>query len=314
MFETMMVPVDGSRLAERALPVALTLAERAGAGIRLVYVHSTLSPAMTEGGPEMMGEVEAALREQAREYVEEVGARLRDEGATVSTSFLRGPVARTLADEAEEHADLVVMTSHGRGVFSRFWLGSVADGVIRHARVPVLVLRTGEDGDGGTADAEPPPARPEASAGFRRVLVPLDGSRLAEAILEPARELGGLTGAAFLLLRVLPPIMEPGYGYEDLPEGLEVQQVEELRTTAETYLDEVASRLDGSGGSVEAHTVVDPHPARAILRFAEERDVDLIALATHGRGGIRRLLLGSVADKLVRASHLPILVFQPREE
>lgn len=312
MYETIMVPVDGSELAERAFPVALGLAARADAGIHLVYVHSALPPPMTEGGPEMAGEVEEAVREQARAYLEETGERLSGEGLSVSTAFLRGPVAATLAEEANGRADLVVMTSHGRGVFSRFWLGSVTDGVIRHARVPVLVLRTGGEGEGGAGIEGP--ARPEDPARFRRILVPLDGSPLAEAILGPAVELGRLTGASFLLLRVLAPIMGPGFGYEDLPEGLEVRQVEELRARAGEYLDGVTSRLGGDAPSVEGHTVVDPHPARAILDFAEERDVDLIALATHGRGGIRRLLLGSVADKLVRASRLPILALRPREE
>jgi nucleotide-binding universal stress UspA family protein len=207
------------------------------------------------------------------------------------------------ADAASCGADLVVMTTHGRGPLSRFWLGSVADGLVRQLSVPLLLVRPKE----GPVDLD-------AEVRLRRFLIPLDGSAHAEAILEPALALGEASGAAYTLLRVVGPVPVVGYdvfGYA--PAGTDVALAEQLRQQAAAYLDRVAGRLCERGLEVRNHVVVNPSTAGAILTAADPRLADLVALETHGRGGPARLLLGSVADKVVRGAAAAVLVHRSPE-
>jgi nucleotide-binding universal stress UspA family protein len=197
--------------------------------------------------------------------------------------------------------DLVVMTTHGRGPFSRFWLGSVADEFLRRAPVPVLLVRPQE--------TKPDLGREPA---LRHVLVPLDGSPLAEQILGPAVSLGSLTRADYTLLRVVPPPMFGVYdagGFAISP--VEEPSLEEQRSHAEAYLDKVAERLRAKSLPVRTQVIVGRQPSEAILEEAQTQAIDLIALATHGLQGLQRLLLGSVADKVIRGASIPVLVYRP---
>jgi nucleotide-binding universal stress UspA family protein len=202
--------------------------------------------------------------------------------------------------------DLVVLTTHGRGPLGRFWLGSVADALVRRLPVPALLVR-------------PQEGAPAAEA-VRHILVPLDGSPLAEQILEPAAALAELTGAAVTLLRVVGPVPPPG---AEVPDGLIEEAVQQLlEKTAELQervnagasqgLETAAARLRERGLVVQTRVAVADAPAPAILDAAREVGADLIALATHGRRGLKRLLLGSVADKVVRGGTLPVLLLRPR--
>jgi nucleotide-binding universal stress UspA family protein len=257
------------------------------------------------------GILEEKLREDAQDYL--AGTARRLEGAApvpVSASLLEGDVAATLcAHAADTGADLVVMATHGRGPLGRFWLGSVADEVLRRLPVPLLLVRPGE---------EPPDLAAEPA--LRRVLVPLDGDPLAEQVLEPAAALAQLVGAEITLLRVVRPA---GPVPADLPEGAAgreaaalLEQVRGLHRQvlreAEGYLTRVAGRLRAPGRRVQTKVVVGEHAASAILDEARDGGADLIALATHGRHGLPRLLLGSVADKVVRGAAAPVLVLRPQ--
>jgi nucleotide-binding universal stress UspA family protein len=133
------------------------------------------------------------------------------------------------------------------------------------------------------------------------ILIPLDGSPLSEQVLGPAVELARLMEARCLLLRVVPPHSSRGRGAGDLSEVAK----------AEEYLEGVAARLRRQGLEVRTRAHLARHPAGAILEEAAARPGSLIALATHGRGGLTRLLLGSVAGKLVRAAAAPLLVYRP---
>jgi nucleotide-binding universal stress UspA family protein len=193
------------------------------------------------------------------------------------------------------------MTTHGRGPLSRFWLGSVADEFIRKTSVPVLLVRPKE----GTLDLSQEPV-------VRRVLIPLDGSGLAEQILGPAVALGSLMNADYTLLRVVCPPLFTVYD----PAAVAVSPVdqtslEEERTQAQAYLDQVAQRLRARSLPVCTQVLVGMQPHQAILEEVQAQGVDLIALATHGRKGLTRLLLGSIADKLVRGAGVPVLVHRP---
>lgn len=295
MSDTIMVPLDGSTFAEGALPVAAGLAKRDGATLALVRVYQPIPLApMSSASSDMLPEVDDTLRADALDHLETAAARVRaDHDIPVTTAMLDGPVAATLARHAEAiHARMVVMTTHGRGALSRLWLGNVTDQLIRHVPVPVLVVRPPVEG-------APAPAAPP-----RRVVVSLDRSPLAEAALGPARDLAG-SGGELLLLHVIEPLVPVGEpavaAFTPAAEGT----LERMRDDAEAYLRSVAPP------GAHSRVVVEAGVARGIIEAAEAWGADAIAIATHGHGGVRRLLLGSVADKVIRASPLPVCVVRP---
>lgn len=296
MYRSILVPLDGSPFAEYAVPAALAIARRAGGVIHLVHVHERLLIAETVDPVDR----QVARREEA-EYLSAVEARAAADGEVgVDAHLLRGAVVPKLLGQARRcGADLVVMTTHGRGGLSRLWLGSTADELLRRSELPVLLIRPGE---------ERPPVEDEPS--FHDVLVPLDGSPLAEQILPYAIGIARLFGGRLTLLRVARA--GPSFGYPSVPLGVPLEPVDAVE--AKGYLDRVADRLRGEG--LEAGTLVarNPVPARAIAEYAEANAVDLIALATHGRGGLSRLVLGSTADKVIRGCMVPVLVYRPRPE
>ncbi len=199
--------------------------------------------------------------------------------------------------------DLVVMTTHGRGPLTRVWLGSVADGLVRQMAAPLLLVRPSD----GPADLG-------AEARLRHLLVPLDGSPHAEAILQPALALGQVMRADYTLLRVVEPVPVLGYdvfGYA--PACTDFALMERLSRQAVDYPGGVASRLRGQGVDVRPLVLVNPSAAGAILSETESLRHDSIALETHGHGGAARLLLGSVADKVIRGATTPVLVHRSPE-
>jgi nucleotide-binding universal stress UspA family protein len=299
MYRSVLVPLDGSAFAEHALPLALAIARRAGAALNVVQVHVPFALMYADSLSPGSYEAEARVLEQERAYLDGIVKRLASLApVAVTSALLEGPVvAEMLSGHATvTKADLVVMTTHGRGPLSRLWLGSVADEMVRRATTPVLLVRPHEKGV--DLAAEP---------GLRHVLIPLDGSELAEQILAPARALGGLTEAEFTLLRVYGPAIDVAPLTDAVREEVE-GAVEQLRVRAEDYLHRVAERFSGQGCKVQTQAVIGQHPASAILDAAQGLAVSLIALETHGRRGLPRLLLGSVADKVIRGASTPVLV------
>jgi nucleotide-binding universal stress UspA family protein len=185
----------------------------------------------------------------------------------------------------------------------RAWLGSVADGVLRHSAIPVLMLHPGE----GSAK------RGTTTPRFKRMLVPLDGSALATEILRPALDLAACFGAGIVLAQVVPPV--PALTLDPLaPAGCPVQDDAATRV----LMDDARDRLAGAARclrergvtDIGCRVVVSADPARGILDAAQVSGADIIALSTHGRGA-SRLLMGSVADKILTGSNLPLLVHHP---
>lgn len=303
MGRTIMVPLDGSTFAEHALPVALGIARECGGRLHLVQVHDA-PPVPTS--PDLLvpydGTWDAAARETEQQYLEAIANRMTERaGVTVRTELVDGVPANALAAYAREmEIDLIVMTTHGRSGVSRMWLGSVADGVVRRSGVPVLLLRPPE----GEVDYD-------ARLHPRHVLIPLDGSELSQGVVEAAVWLGALTGARYTLLRVtvpLPLLRSPGPLSE---EGLAERAMHEQEERARGYLEAVATDLRARGLDVETATMARAAPATAILEFAATNAVDLITIATHGRGGWTRLALGSVADKVLRGAVMPVMLYRP---
>ena len=308
MYRSLLVPLDGSDFGEHALPLALSLGRRLGASLQIVHVYVPPWGAYQELGGRYEAALDRELRERNRAYLDEVVKRLAAvTDAAPSTELLDGPVADAIGRQAAAHeADLLVMATHGRGPFARFWLGSVADALVRQAPIPILLV-------------QPKEAAPDLAQepGVRRVLIPLDGSELAEQVLEPAMALGAATQAEYTLLWVVQAMTPDGYmppsgKVSGLPLLRQLQDLHRQESAeAQEYLDRLAERLRARSLTVQTRVVSHEQPAVAILEDAQKNAADVIALATHGRGGLKRLLLGSVADKVLRGAATPVLVYRP---
>lgn len=215
----------------------------------------------------------------------------------VTVALESGPVADSLqAFASRRDVDLIVISSHGRGGISRLSLGSVTDSLIRRMTVPVLVVKP-------TASY----LNPEARSAFRKIVVPLDGSPLAEQILGPVMMLAALEEAQVALLTVLK--RNGSANDADSPPPLECWEKD--LAVARSYLAGVAQRLRVGRIGVVTELVVGDNVAEEIAAYAGNEDADLIAIATHGRGGLVRVLRGSVADAVTRGARTSILVFHP---
>jgi nucleotide-binding universal stress UspA family protein len=299
-YRSIYVPLDGSPFAELALPVAVDIASRSGAMLQIALVHHPV-PALATAleVPEIEAQLDQEARAREQTYLRSIEARIRGIGNVPVTSvLLDGPAAAALRIHVERTgADLVVLTTHGRGPVSRFWLGSVADHLMRQLHTPVLLVRQGE-----VASA---PRR------FGRILVALDGSPFAERAMDAVIRLGQVFQVEYALVLVVEPplIVADPSGLSVVP--LPVESEQRLRRSAERYLDGMAARVRQEGARVTTHAVTGQGAAPTLLAQADLLHADLIALASHGAGGVERLVVGSVADKVIRGSSLPTLVVRP---
>ncbi len=195
----------------------------------------------------------------------------------------------------------MIMTTHGRSGLARLWLGSTADALIHHSHSPILLLRP-DDGWLREDEAQP----------MRRIAIALDGSHLGEQILEPALAFGRIFDADYTLIRVVDVVVAGGIPDMVRPLELEHDMLHRRVQAAERYLDDIAQRLRLEGARVRTRVLVELQPAQAILREIHTQHYDLVALATHGRSGLRRLLTGSVTDKILHGITIPALVCHPR--
>jgi nucleotide-binding universal stress UspA family protein len=305
MYRSILVPLDGSVFAEHALPLALGIARRSGAKLVIARVHvAPFSPIEDLGGL-----VDRAARDEEQAYLKQVVKRLTDPtAAPVGSALLEIPVADSLCEYAKSAgADLMVMTTHGRGPLARAWLGGVADELVRKAPIPILLTR-------------PQEAKPvlDQVPVFRRVLIPLDGSSFAEQAVDHALPFGSLSEAEYILVRVIEPMIRGGHMETALTSSSEpgiVRRLEllhdEEKANAGAYLEKMAQKVKSQGHRVETRVIVNEQAAVALLDTAKEVRADAIALCTHGRRGLSRLFLGSVADKILRGTSLPLLIHRP---
>jgi nucleotide-binding universal stress UspA family protein len=304
MYRSLMVPLDGEAFGEYALPLALGIARRGGGSVQLVHICATPAPnARTAVTPIDEETRQVPNRERAAAYLRALASCLSERwDVPITTALLDGSVADTLhAHALTSRADLVVMTTHGHGPLPRFHLGSVADALVRRLPIPTLLARPHDE----TLDL----LESVHEQVFQHVLIPLDGSLLAEAIVERAVALGTPMDAEYTLLQVL-DLPTIGYAPALHATGADERILKQWRGEAQQYLDRVAEQLGARGLRVRAHTMIGS-PASAILEYAREHTVDVIAIATHGRGGLARVLLGSVADAVLRRAGVPVLLFRP---
>lgn len=298
MFTKIQVTLDGSAFSELSLPYAHALAKRFGADVDLVMVHEPVPGLETE----MWDQESVAWSTDYIAKVAEDFAKSTD--AKTTYALEHGPVVRTLLGHAETHgADLIIAATHGRGALSRAWLGSVADGLLRHSEIPVLLVREDDDEEDDSDEL------PEVN----RILVTLDGSEVSESILSMVPKLANGFEASIHLVRIVPFPREISSPY--LPTTVQMNQkvIKEAKDAAEADLQEKVNLLAAQGIDAKPHVMVATQAAREICETADEIDADLIVMSTHGRSGISRALLGSTADKVIRGAEVPVLVRRPQD-
>jgi nucleotide-binding universal stress UspA family protein len=299
MYRTLMVPLDGSACGEYALPLALAIARRAGATLNLAHVCVPPAWPDLEHSPQPDDD-DISPSARARLYLEQLAEFLSARWEVpITTSLLEGPVAAALREHALAiGAELVAITTHGRGSLARIALGSVADELLRTLPLPLLITRPRDEGLDLLENV-----REDA---FQRVLVPLDGSAPAEAALHDAVALGGMFDAEYTLLQAL-DLPLASYGLSSTATSLDPQALATARQAALGYLNRIASRLRAEGRDVCVDTVIG-YPATTILEYARDHAFELIAMGSHGRGRGVRMLLDSTTDVVVHGASVPVLV------
>lgn len=293
MYSKVTVPLDGSELAQRALPYARSFSFAFSIPIDLVRA--------VDGGAQ-----------DAMQYLAGVRDDLRAQGFAATATALSGQAGPALVDWAGADPDaLIVISTHGRGGFARLALGSVTDRILHTVSNPMLVVRAGMQ---------------DADAVMRTVLVPLDGSKLAELSIAHAAALAAAWGAKVELLRVttsaeafrgrLADSARGRTAFGDPTEALADEFAQAEDEEADAYLDRMRRRL--ALDHPEARPVRTLHlqhedPAQAIIERADAGGT-LVVMTTHGRSGIGRMVLGSVTDQVLRHGHAPVLVVRERNE
>jgi nucleotide-binding universal stress UspA family protein len=280
MGRNILIPLDGTPQSESVLPVVQRIAE-SGDHIHLVHVLAQL--------PSPVGATQViVLHEQAVAYLDAV----RDQwlaGRRGMNLVSSGDIASTiLLHVLEKNIDLIAMSTHGRGGLAKFFLGSVAAAVVREAQLPVLLVR---------------PDILRVDRPIRKILVAVEGRETPKDLLESVKSLVAGADAEITLLQAVPTVADPAPLWAS-PLTLS------LRNSPEHYLQELADSLNEQGYSARPK-LAKGDPAEAILDQAARSGVDLIALATHGRTGMERLVAGSVAEAVLRRSTVPILLQKP---
>jgi nucleotide-binding universal stress UspA family protein len=279
MFTRILVPLDGSPSSERVLPYVLAIARALKASV--ILLHAVPPSTSEEVEPEAAGTITRLT---------ELVSALRDQGIDVWMRVYDEPAGQAIIAAADqERADLIVMSTHGRGGLGRWLYGSVADEVLRHTTQPIGLISA-------TCD------RVWATGRAFRMLVPLDGSDFAEQALEAAAAVATAVSGELLLLRVVEPtdelsVLGPPY-------------LQDALDAARGYLDRVADR-PGINPVTTGLRVEAGDPAATIAAVARREDVDVVMMATHGSGGLVRLALGSVASDTLHRVTTPLLLVRP---
>ncbi len=326
MFTHVLVPLDGTDLAEGILPYVVGIAGGVGARITLLTV---VDPDMLEVPTSLRGEASGRgippeerrragtrrhessgpfvqqimenVERRAEAHLREVAERLREQGVEAEGKIVLGTPAEQIARSAEaEGCDLIAMSTHGRNLIARGVLGSVTDKVIHSVSVPVLTIT-------------PERARryqQEPGGKMTTLLAPLDGSELAESVLPYVESLALAMSLRVVLVKALRLDNSSSAYLEGMAYATDAKIQLEVEQESSEYLGEIASALRDKGVKVITKVILGT-PASAIADYSQEIDCDVIAMATHGRSGISRWVLGSVTETLVRTSGSPVLVVPP---
>ncbi len=288
MYKRILVPLDGSKLAELALPYAEELAG--------VFNSEVVLIGICEPGESQYSYMYQLYIEKIAEVV---GNRIKKVGSRVivSSVALDDRPAEGIIDYAEKNdVSLIIMVSHGRSGIMSWTLGSVANKVLQRTGTPILLIR-----------AKASQLEAGAQGLFNRILVPLDGSDVGEVVLPHVRQLTEKLESEVVLLQVVAPGQHVhtvgGLDYVRFAE----QQIESMKAEAKEYLDKVSKRLAGTKGIMRSEVRVGD-TAHEIIKFADEANIRLVTISSHGRSGIRQWISGSITHKILHAGNTPLLL------
>jgi nucleotide-binding universal stress UspA family protein len=284
-YRRVLVPLDGSELAERAIPYAKTIAKTEGSEVILF----TVSVAFVE-----------QLDRPMKAYLELNAKELQSQSIKASTAITYGNVADEIIKFADNNKiDLIILSTHGHSGIKRWALGSVALKVLHGTCIPVLLIKSR--------------AHKIADVEFKKILVPLDGSSFSEASIPYVKELAKGTGSEIILLWVSePPVLPADRSPAIKPSWEEYRDIlmTEVQRQAEKYLEEIKANLVKSGIKVRSQAILGKS-VKSILQVAQKEDINLIAMTTHGRTGVSRWVYGSVASRIVEESPQPVMLIRP---
>jgi nucleotide-binding universal stress UspA family protein len=299
MFERILVPLDGSPRAELILTQIARILRREDSEIILLRVVDI---------PEAVGRISLALLrqkelEEAQKYLHDLILRFGDKAEKIHARVAEGWTAEVILETARtEGATMIAMSTHGRTGLARWALGSVAEKVARASDVPLLLVRSFRRSAKGDLEPLIPQELP-----FRRILVPVDGSATSMSVIGPAEKFAHLYESEVLVLHVLPPYMPPGAMLPGMEAAFPLTRPEPTPPEEDLATKNAAARFRSSGFNV-TRLSVEGEAATEILGLSLNRSVDLIALATHGRSGLGRWALGSVAERVLRSTEVPLLL------
>ncbi|MGZ9271631.1 MAG: universal stress protein [Candidatus Binatia bacterium] len=300
MYSKILVPLDGSTAAESALPLVRSLARRLALPVELLGAIDLREISRSASAADGLF-LDRLLEDEARrgaEYLAKIAKTLR--GVQVTTRSEKGDAADVIIETAAvDKNSLIVMATHGRSGLNRFLLGSIAEKVLRATANPLLLVKALE------------PIASQGEAALTSIVVPLDGSDLAEGVLPTVEELAKKLDLEVVLIRAFAipyGAYSTGDGFYD-PVNLEAF-LARLREEASDYLERKAAHLKRNGVANVSFVAKEGLSADEIIKFARETPANLIAMSTHGRSGVKRWVLGSVTETVVRHSGDPVLVLR----
>lgn len=287
MYDDILIPTDGSGGVKSAIEHGLSLADWYDATVHALHVIE-----LTDIQAELLPDVPADWEREGDRATQEVASRAREFDVDVVTEVSRGTPYEVILDYVDDHdVDLIAMGTHGRSGLEKFLLGSVTERVVGGVTVPVLCVRRSEK------RAEMPPAE----LSYERILVPTDGSKSARRATDHALELARTYGGTVHALNVVDRT-----AYAPRP-GLEWDELEgTLAEAGKRSTERIADAADEMGLTVVT-AVRDGVPHRVIGQYADEHEIDLIAMGTHGRTGLAKWVIGSVTERVLRSSVIPVL-------
>jgi len=297
MYNKLLVPLDGSKTAENVLPYARLLATQLQLPTELLSIVELPMSAVAEKALYLDSIVERAVA-VSQEYLNRIAKTFG--GADVTVSVEKGnPEELILARAEGEEKTLTAMGTHGRSGIGRWLLGSVAEKIVREAKNPLFLVRAKED------------AKTEGQAALNSIIVPLDGSTLAERILPHAIELAKALKLKVILVQVF-TLKQIIHTYKDYIPDFDALQ-KSTESGASRYLEEKERQLKREGLEVSS-LAAEGEAAETILELAKGAPDSLLAMCTHGQSGIRRWMLGSVTEKVIRHAENPVLAIHPQQE
>jgi nucleotide-binding universal stress UspA family protein len=302
MFERILVPLDGSKNAEMVLPYVEEIAGRFRSQLSLVGVIENDNTPITLTGVknnDVLYMYLAQIAKQAAEQGKEFGI---ESSQQIAFKLLSGHIAQKILLYSEEiNADLIGLTSRGASSHEKWVLGNISAKVLRATRKPVLLVRRRVD---------------DKTLGekrlIKRILLPLDGSKIGESAIRVSEALAMKLNAQIVLIHVLEPLIKFGI-YDTNPSIPAMDNLISRQVEAQAYLDKVIGLLKERTGIVSESNLVVGYPANEIADYAQNHDIDLIAISTHGRTGLQQWVFGSVTDKLLHFGDTPLLVVRPSE-